>query len=1091
MTDTTSPPPAEKPATKPTGPGHLRNARIIAVVTGLLGFLLAILTPILPVTQTTAQLNWPQDGTLNAVSAPFVGYQPTSLQASIPCSAIASLADTGGSVLLSTAPDSAGEAAHQRGLFATIQDGHVEVRSRNSLIARVALADVTAPGACSSLDISSTPEMTSAVFNGLLNGDGNVIGGWNENDQRPQIVGVYTDITGVSGTDAAPAGLSFTAEVDSRYSTSPTLIKGLAMIFAVILTLSSLITLSRLDRTDTRKHRRFLPQRWWTFGLKDGVVIGVLTIWHFIGANTADDGYIMTMARTAEGSGYLSNYYRWFAAPEAPFGMSYYMFTGLSHISTASPLLRLPALIAGILTWMVISREVIPRFGRLARSKSLIGWTAGLVFLAFWLPFNNGLRPEPYIALGALLTWCSVERAIATRRLLPIAAAFMIAGFTLSVGPTGTICVAAIIAGSRPMLQVIIARAKQIGWAATLAPLLASGTLVLVLVFGDSTLKSVLQATTMKTDLGPSEEWYMEYLRYETLMAFSPDGSNARRFAVFSMILCLLTCAAMLYRKGRIPGVALGPSRRIVGITAMSMALMMFNPTKWSHHFGVYAGLAGALAALTAIAVTSSALRAGRNRALFTAALMFVMALSFESSNSWWYVSNYGIPFGGKRPEFAGIAVANVFLGLMLLSLALALYLHYREPYTDSNGVKQSALGKRITGFVAAPLTIMAGMMVVIEVSTMAMGMANQWPAYSVGKGNLKALIGQPCAQGDEIVLEPNANLGMLTPIGATPADALTSTVGSNFGPGGIPVDLSSEQSYVEPGVVGTGASSNTRSNSAGTGGGTIAEPGLNGSHAKLPFGLDPATTPVVGSFQSGEQLTASSISSWYQLPERTAANDQLLVVTAAGRINDGTLRVEFGREEAGDFVPLSSSGLVDIGPFPSWRNLRLPLSEAPADATAVRIHAWDDDPGLNEWLAFTPPRVAQLQTVQEYIGSDAPVLLDWAVSLAFPCQRPFGHVNGVAEIPEFRILPDRGLAVSSTNTWQDDIGGGPLGWTSLLLRAETVPSYQLNDWDRDWGSIERYSPQVPDSELAQLELGDQTRSGLWSPGSIKHAYSK
>lgn len=1063
----------------------MRNARIIAVVTGLLGFFLAVLTPILPVTQTTAELNWPQDGTLNAISAPLVGYQPTSLEASIPCSAIAQLSESNGSGLLSTAPASAGEDANKRALFASIQDEHVEVRSRNTLILRVPLAEVTAPGACSSLDIASTPEMTSAVLTGMLDANGNEVGGRNETDKRPQVVGVYTDLTG-----SVPADLSFTAAIDSRYSTAPTLFKGLAMVFAVILTISSLVMLSRLDRTDTRKHRRVLPQRWWTFSLKDLVVIGVLVIWHFIGANTADDGYIMTMARTAEGSGYLSNYYRWFASPEAPFGMSYYMFSGLAHISTASPLLRLPALIAGILTWMVISREIIPRFGRLARNTSLVGWTSGLVFLAFWLPFNNGLRPEPYIALGALLTWCSVERAIATRRLLPIAAALLIASFTLSVGPTGTICVAALLAGSRPMIQVVIARAKQIGWAATLAPLMAASTLVLVLVFGDSTIKSILEATSMKTDLGPSEEWYMEYLRYETLMAFSPDGSNARRFAVFSMILCLLTCAAMLYRKGRIPGVALGPSRRIVGITAMSMVLMMFNPTKWSHHFGVYAGLAGALAALTAIAVTSSALRAGRNRALFTAALMFVMALSFESSNSWWYVSNYGIPFGGKRPEVAGIAVANVFMALTIVSLIVAMYLHYREPYVDGNGVKQTALGKRVTGLVAAPLTIMAGMMVVIEVSTMAAGMAIQWPAYSVGKGNLKSLAGEHCAQGDEIVLEPNANAGMLTPIGSSPADALTGGDSSNFSSSGIPVDLTSEQAYVEPGVVGTGAASNTRSNSAGTGGGTSAEPGLNGSRAKLPFGLNPATTPVVGSSQSGEQLTADAVSSWYQLPARTEANDQLLVITAAGRITAESLRVEFGREEGGDFVPVFNSEMTDIGPFPSWRNLRLPLSDAPADATVVRIRAWDDNPSLNEWLAFTPPRVAQMQTVQEYIGSDTPVLLDWAVSMAFPCQRPFDHFNGVAEVPEFRILPDRGLAVSSTNTWQDDIGGGPLGWTSLLLRAETVPSYQLNDWTRDWGSIERFALQVPGSELAQPELGEQTRSGLWSPGPIKHAYS-
>lgn len=39
-------------------------------------------------------------------------------------------------------------------------------------------------------------------------------------------------------------------------------------------------------------------------------------------------------------------------------------------------------------------------------------WTAAGMFLAVWLPLDNGLRPEPIIALGILLTWCSVERGM-------------------------------------------------------------------------------------------------------------------------------------------------------------------------------------------------------------------------------------------------------------------------------------------------------------------------------------------------------------------------------------------------------------------------------------------------------------------------------------------------------------------------------------------------------------------------------------------------------------------------------------------------------------------------------------------------------
>src|SRR5699024_3086280 len=328
----------------------------------------------------------------------------------------------------------------------------------------------------------------------------------------------------------------------------------------------------------------------------------------------------------------------------------------------------------------------------------------------------------------------------------------------------------------------------------------------------------------------------------------------------------------------------------------------------------------------------------------------------------------------------------------------------------------------------------------------------------------------------------------MLT-AGVPAAEAMTAGGSQRFTPDGLPTDLSSELDWVQPGVVGTGSDSKRRSNSAGTGGGRSAEPGVNGSHAALPFGLDPETTPVVGSFDSADQSTAWTTTAWYPLPENAVQDGELLVVSAAGRINDWHLRVEFGRADGDDYEVIGEDSLIDIGPAPSWRNLRLPLDDAPEGTTAVRLVALDDNPSLNEWLAFTPPRIAQTQTLQQYVGSDAPVLLDWAVALAFPCQRPFSHLNGVAEKPEFRILPDRGLAVSSTNTWQDDIGGGPLGWTGLLLDAETVPSYQNHDWDRDWGSLERFVPRVPDATEAEIELGEATRHGLWAPAQIKHAY--
>ena len=133
----------------------------------------------------------------------------------------------------------------------------------------------------------------------------------------------------------------------------------------------------------------------------------------------------------------------------------------------------------------------------------------------------------------------------------------------------------------------------------------------------------------------------------------------------------------------------------------------------------------------------------------------------------------------------------------------------------------------------------------------------------------------------------------------------------------------------------------------------------------------------------------------------------------------------------------------------------------------------------------MTPPRVPELRSLQEYVGSTQPVLLDWAVGLAFPCQQPMLHVYGVTEIPKFRITPDYNAKKQDTDTWQDGVNGGLLGITDLLLRAHVMSTYLSRDWGRDWGSLRKFDT-VADARPAQLDLGTATRSGWWSPGPIR-----
>jgi arabinosyltransferase C len=146
---------------------------------------------------------------------------------------------------------------------------------------------------------------------------------------------------------------------------------------------------------------------------------------------------------------------------------------------------------------------------------------------------------------------------------------------------------------------------------------------------------------------------------------------------------------------------------------------------------------------------------------------------------------------------------------------------------------------------------------------------------------------------------------------------------------------------------------------------------------------------------------------------------------------------------------------------------------------------ATDDDLAPQHWIAVTPPRIPQLRSLQQVVGSSDPVLLDWLVGLAFPCQRPFGHNHGVTEVPKWRILPDR-FGADANSPVMDNIGGGPLGISELLFRASTVPTYLKGDWFRDWGALQQLVLFYPNATPARLNLGSATRSGWWSPAPLR-----
>ena len=83
--------------------GNVKVTRWVATIAGLIGFFLSVATPLLPVVQTTAQLNWPQQGQLKSVTAPLISLTPVDFHATVPCQVVRSVPAKGG-IVLGTAP---------------------------------------------------------------------------------------------------------------------------------------------------------------------------------------------------------------------------------------------------------------------------------------------------------------------------------------------------------------------------------------------------------------------------------------------------------------------------------------------------------------------------------------------------------------------------------------------------------------------------------------------------------------------------------------------------------------------------------------------------------------------------------------------------------------------------------------------------------------------------------------------------------------------------------------------------------------------------------------------------------------------------
>ena len=113
-------------------------------------------------------------------------------------------------------------------------------------------------------------------------------------------------------------------------------------------------------------------------------------------------------------------------------------------------------------------------------------------------------------------------------------------------------------------------------------------------------------------------------------------------------------------------------------------------------------------------------------------ALLFVLAWATSGINGWFYVGNYGVPWFDKQPVIASIPVTTIFLALAIMTGLLAGWLHFRMDYAGHTEVANT---RRNRVLASTPLLVVAVIMVVLEVGSMAKGAAQRYPVYTTAQG--------------------------------------------------------------------------------------------------------------------------------------------------------------------------------------------------------------------------------------------------------------------------------------------------------------------------------------------------------------------
>ncbi len=970
--------------------------------------------PFVPVNADQTTVSWPTpEHPVVSSTAFFAPYRPAELTATVPCSAIRAATDRGGAVtVLATGP-------YGDGLVLQTEAGVARLLSGRRVLSTTPVAGI----------LSDCRTRVHAGPTGTVITIGNTRTIKLVGEPVPKVFAFRTDLDAWQA-----AGMAVTARTTSPFATSPSRVK--ILLIAVQL-LTALIALALLARGGPL----FKPGRpRWRTAWVDLGVIGILAGWAIIGPLTDDDGFATTIARNAAQTGNVGNYYRWWNASETPFALTEQLLAPLTQVSLAPLWLRLPSTVLGVATWFVLSRGVLGAALPAVAGTVRIRLLAAVCLLAAWLPFNLGVRPEPYVAFGVTTVLALLWRA---RGLAALGGAALVAGLTIPTSPSALLVAAPILVFAPRIVAILRESARGRAEVAARVLLLCCISAVgLTAIFADQTWYGLVTATHWHTFFGPSLPWYHEPDRYRFLLGNDQDGSATKRIPVL-LTLALLPVVGVLVAVRRAgPADVDATAARVAGVVATALALLWLTPSKWSHHFGALAGLFASFLVVAVVLMAQRARAPGADRVaqiIGVAGGVLVAAaagLAFAGPNAWWQPAVYDVPWAAGPVRPIGLPLDSPLLWIVVgAGAGGAGGAAPRPPPANTpppgGGGGGAAAGRpagppppRHSRAITAPAVMAvtaAGTAVVVLLGSLLAAPVRR-PAGSLALVNLHQLTGGPsCGLADDIqVLPDGAVLAPVGTFGPGPAQQLTGfTAMAGFDP-----------AYPPPDPPGTGQS-----------------------------------TALWGSLVGDPRNTGTMTSSWFRLPTLSKASG--VAVSVSGRTDRGNnLVLEFGRARYAGVTTLGARVPYDRvrpnqdhldGPpdYRPWRSIGLDAAQVPAGADRVRIRATDATTDPDGWLAVTGPRLRSVVGFTEFLAGRGPVLVSWPQAFLFPCVRNIvGVADGLAGAPRVVIEAPRRLGrLSAVTTAQDQ--GGDFAAIRPFGRLYEVPTRLAGHPDVDWGALQ------------------------------------